>query len=146
MNEPTNQQGIPAAEDRSIVAILLEIKDELKAFLDTRIMMFRSELKENLSTVRQVIPFAAFAGGLLLLAGLFFALALVGLVAVAFLGNPYAWFYSFLIVGVAFVLAGSILAFLARQAYREGALVPRKTFEVIKGDKVWIDQERRRRA
>lgn len=139
MNESGNNQ-------RNMVSILYEIKNELKAFFDTRIEMFGTEIKENISHFKRALPAAIIAGLLLVLAGLFFGLSLVGLVSVAFLGNPYAWFLAFLIVGFTFSLAGSIVGFIAWKALRRKSLIPRTTFEVLRNDKFWLKQEMRKQA
>jgi len=139
MNEAVNNQ-------RNIVSILYEIKNELKDFFDTRIEMLGTEIRENISHFKGALPVAVIAALFFALAGLFFGLCLVGLVSVAFLGNPYAWFYSFLIVGFVFIMAGSILGYSAAKALKGRSLVPRRTFEVLKNDKVWLQPELRKQA
>jgi uncharacterized membrane protein len=62
-------------------------------------------------------------------------------VAVAFWGSPYAWFLGFLIVGVVWALIGGIAAFIAVREFRSQGLAPKKTIEVLKEDKIWLQSE-----
>ena len=125
----------------TLAGVVSDIKDELKEFFQTRTQMLRTELREKISTWR--------TGALLAVVGLVFlgtaylllTLALVGLIAVAFWGSPYAWFLAFLIVGLFWGLWGGIVAYLAVREFRTQGLAPKKTIEVLKEDKVWIRTE-----
>ena len=88
-----------------------------------------------------VIPLAAL--GLLLLgtAYLLFTLAAVGLVAAFFSQNPYRWFFAFLAVGILWCLFGGIAAYFAKREFELKRLMPRRTIEVLKDDKIWIQAE-----
>jgi sugar phosphate permease len=66
---------------------------------------------------------------------------LVSVIAVAFWNNPYHWFFAFLILGIVWLVAGAILAFLVRNHLRTRGLVPKKTIEVLKRDKRWLQNE-----
>ena len=88
---------------------------------------------------------AAILGGaalfVLATAWLLLNLALVGLVAVAFWGSAYAWFFGFLIVGLFWAIVGGMLGLAAQRPLR--GLAPRKTIQVLKEDKIWLQQEAR---
>jgi hypothetical protein len=78
------------------------------------------------------------ATALLLLTG-----AVVVLVASAFAGSAYAWFYAFVIVGVVWMAFAGTAAFFAYNEFRGKAKFPKHTVEVLKADKVWIESEAR---
>ena len=127
--------------ERSVADVLLDIKDELKDFIETRYELFRSELQEGVSTVKSAVPLAAAAAVFLATAFFLLTLALVSAVAVAFWNSPYHWFFAFLIVGVVWTIIAGILAFLARNDFRNRGLIPKKTIEVLKRDKRWLENE-----
>jgi len=103
--------------------------------------MLRSDLQEAAKTVRRVVPAMMAAAVLLVTAYILLTLALVAVVAVAFWNNPYHWFFAFLIVGVVWMLAGALAAFLGFRALKMHGLVPKKTIEVLRADKVWLQYE-----
>jgi uncharacterized membrane protein YqjE len=128
---------------RSLGAILSEIADEFKEFLNTRIQMIKSELHETMSALSVALPLVLLA---LLLGGVGFLLltaAVVTIIASAFAGSPYAWFYSFIIVGVLWTGFAGVAAFFAYNEFRAKAKFPKHTVEVLKADKVWIESEAR---
>jgi len=62
----------------------------------------------------------------------------------AFWGNSYTWFLSFLIVGGCWLILGATFAIVAVKQFQ--GLTPNKTIEVLKEDKVWLQQEARNQA
>jgi uncharacterized membrane protein YqjE len=126
---------------RSLAATLAEMKIELLDFLDTRIELLKTELQEKTKILKSAAALGAL--GLLLLgtAYLLFTLALVSLVVVAFQGNPYRWFFAFLIVGFAWAVFGGIAVYFAKRELEMKTLLPQRTIEVLKGDKIWIQTE-----
>ncbi len=128
---------------RSLGAILSEIADEFKEFLNTRIQMIKSELHETMSALTVALPLVLLA---LLLGGVGFLLltaAVVAIIASAFAASPYAWFYSFIIVGVLWTAFAGVASFFAYNEFRAKAKFPKHTVEVLKADKVWIESEAR---
>jgi uncharacterized membrane protein YqjE len=128
---------------RSLGAILADIVEELQEFVNTRIQMVKSELHETIMAVSVALPLGLLA---LILASTGFLLltaAVVVLVASAFAGSPYAWFYAFVIVGVVWIAFAGMAAFLASNEFRAKAKFPKHTVEVLKADKVWIESEAR---
>src|ERR1700733_15549084 len=93
---------------RSLTATLAELKSELLDFVDTRIELLKSELREKMKVVKAAAPLGAVGLLLLVTAYLLFTMALVALVVVAFQGNPYRWFFAFSIVGFAWAVFGGI--------------------------------------
>jgi len=126
---------------RSLADIIAEIKDELKEFAQTRIEMFKAELQEKTKTLKIAAPVAAL-GALLLGTGyLLFTLALVGLAVAFFPDNRYRWFFAFAIVAALWTFVGGIAAYFAKREFELKGLMPKKTIEVLKGDKIWIQME-----
>ncbi len=126
---------------RSVGDVIAEIKEEIKDFAETRVQMFVQEMRE---TLRKSKRGSIYGGAALILLGtayLLLNLALVGLVAVAFWGSPYAWFLAFLIVGVFWLIIGGLLTLAAIRQFRN--LAPRRTIAVLKQDKIWLQQEAR---
>jgi len=127
--------------ERSVGDVLLEMKAELKDFVETRYELFRSELQEGLASAKSAAPLAAVSAVFLVTAYFLLTLALVSAVAVAFWSNPYHWFFGFLIVGVVWMVIAAILAFLVRNQLRTRGLFPKKTIEVLRRDTRWLKNE-----
>ena len=130
-----------ANNGRSLGAILTEMKEELKEFAQTRIEMFKTELREKIKSLKVAAPLAAVGALLLGTAYLLFTMAVVGLVVAFFRDNPYRWFFAFAVVATLWMLLGGIAGYLAKREFELKGLVPRKTIEVLKGDKLWIQAE-----
>lgn len=131
--------------ERSLRVVAAEALHELKDFFDTRLEMARAEFQETLRSVRVGIPFVlcalAFGGtGFLML-----TVAAVAIVTVAFAGSPYQWFFAFVIVGVLWLALGLLFAFFAYNEFRGQGRFPKRTLEVLKADKVWLQNEARSR-
>src|SRR5690349_23135291 len=73
---------------RSFAGVVNEVKDELKEFLQTRIIMLKAELGEKMRTLKTALPMLITAAIFLGTAFLMLTLCLVGLVSVAFYGDP----------------------------------------------------------
>ncbi|MGA7770702.1 MAG: phage holin family protein [Candidatus Sulfotelmatobacter sp.] len=119
--------------ERTLGDLLAEIKDEAFEFLQTRAQMLVSEVHENFVSSRKAVIYGVLAFTLLGTGYLLLTLALVGLVALAFWGSPYAWFFSFLIVGLLWSILGTMFAVAARADFK--GLAPRRTIKVLKEDK-----------
>lgn len=126
---------------RNIASLLAEIKDEIRDFLQTRIAIFKTELREKSQNLKTAAILAV--SGLLLLttAYMLLTLALVGLVAAAFPTSAYRWFFAFLAVGIFWSILGGIAAYFAKRELELKGLLPKRTLEVLKGDKVWVQTE-----
>ncbi|HSY65949.1 MAG TPA: phage holin family protein [Terriglobales bacterium] len=126
---------------RSIGATLAEMKIELLDFLDTRIELLKTELREKGKILKAAAPLGGLGALLLGTAYLLFTLAVVSLVVVAFQDNPYRWFFAFLIVGFAWAVFGGIAVYFAKRKLETETFLPQRTIEVLKGDKIWIEAE-----
>jgi len=136
-----NENRYPENHTKNLAAIIAELKDEIKDFVQTRVELFKSEVRETLDAWKTAVPLAAAAAVLLATAYLLLTIAVVAVVAVAFWSNPYHWFFAFLIVGVVWSLGGGILGWMALREFQSKGLFPKKTIEVLKADKIWIQSE-----
>ena len=76
---------------RALGEILLEIKDELLEFVETRLRLLHSEFEETLQSARSSLPLLLATVILLGTAYLLLVAALVGLVSFAFINSPSRW-------------------------------------------------------
>ena len=127
---------------RSLAAIAAEMKQELKEFVETRIAMLKSELREKIAHWKIAAPLAGIGVVFLGTAYLLITLALVALAA-AFIDSPYRWFFALIGVGVLWALLGGVAVYIAKREFELNRLMPEKTLEVLKGDKVWLQKEAR---
>jgi len=127
---------------RDLRSIAAELKRELKEFVDTRIAMFKNEFREKVSHWKIAAPLAGLGVVLIATAYLLITLSLVALVAV-FIPNEYRWFIASLAVGILWGLLGAISVYVAKREFDTRGLMPQKTIEILKGDKVWFQQEAR---
>ncbi|HZR66468.1 MAG TPA: phage holin family protein [Terriglobales bacterium] len=126
---------------RSLGEIVSEIRIELMELLNTRLKMLKSELQETKAGLRVVLPLAAVTLIFFFTAFLLLSAAVVALVASAFAGNPYAWFFGLIIVAVLWAIFGGIAGFFAYNELRAKTTFPRRTFEVLIADKNWLESE-----
>lgn len=128
---------------RSLAGVVNEVKDELKDFLQTRIVMLKAELGEKMRHIKTSLPMLATAVVFLGTAFLLFTLCLVGLISVAFYGDPLRWFFSFIIVAVLYSIIGGMTAVFGLKELRAQGILPRKTIKVLKEDQIWLQNEAR---
>ena len=126
---------------RSVSEVIAELKEEIKDFVQTRVKLFTNEMRQKIRDSKSAAILAAIGVILLGTAYLLLNLALVGLLAVAFWGSPYAWFWAFLIVGLSWLILGGLIALLAARKFQ--GLAPQKTIDVLREDKLWLEQEAR---
>jgi uncharacterized membrane protein YqjE len=139
---PMNANPAPV-NNRGLTEILAEIKDEFKEFTQTRIELLRAELEEKSRVIKAALPLAAMGALFLTVGFLLFSFALVGLVVVAFEGNPYRWFFAFLIISFLWSIFGGIAAIVAKSQLSSKGVVPRKTIQVLNNDRAWLQREAR---
>jgi len=129
--------------NRSISATIAEAKDELKEFLETRMAMLQSEMKEKIATFKASAPMLVIGG---LLAGTGFLVltaALIALIWVIFAGSPYSVFLACLIVGVVYAVFGTVALLFGYQNISKHGLMPERTIKVLREDKIWLQNEAR---
>jgi uncharacterized membrane protein YqjE len=126
---------------RSLGEVISEIKKEIKEFVQTRVSMFVAEMREKVSNSKTGAIYAGVALALGWVGFIMLTVALAALVAVAFWGSPYAWFFGFLIIGVLWTMLAAMLAIAAVRQFRD--LAPKRTIRVLKEDKIWLQHEAR---
>jgi uncharacterized membrane protein YqjE len=134
-----HESHYPDAKGRSLTEVILEIRGEVSEFVQTRSQLLAAELRERLANSGKAAVYGAIAIVLLGTGFLLLTLALVGLVAVAFWGSPYAWFFAFLIVAVVWLSLGAMMALGARRSF--SGITPKKTLEILRKDKIWLQSE-----
>ena len=131
---------------RRVADILAEMRAEFAEFVQTRIAMLRTELREKWNTAKVAIPLAAVAALLLGTTFLLFTGALVGLVLAAFPQSIYRWFFACIIVGFFWGILGVAAAYFAKREFKVNSMVPKRTLQVLKADKLWLQREGRNRV
>ncbi|MEY2413273.1 MAG: hypothetical protein QOD84_1879 [Acidobacteriaceae bacterium] len=130
-----------AGEDKNLASLVTEIRDEVKDFAETRVAMLKAELQEKAAAAKVWGPLA---GGALLLLGtayILVTLAIVSLIAALLPDNPFRWAIGFAVIAVLWGLIGGLFAYLAKKKLTAIGMFPKKTVEVLKADKVWLQQE-----
>jgi uncharacterized membrane protein YqjE len=126
---------------RPFSAILSELKEETKEFVQTRIEMLKSELREKASRLKIAAPLAAFGLLLLATAYLLITLGIVAVVAVAFSNSEYQWVFAFLGVGMLWAVLGTVAAYFAKRELELKSMAPTRTIELLRQDKIWLQRE-----
>jgi len=130
-----------AGSQHSLFETVSEMKRELKNSLRTQTELFMAELRENSANLK-AFGVLVIAGALTLgTAYLLLTMALVSLVMTAFVGNPYRWCFAFLLIGVVWIFIGGGLMCGARPMIRQKRLIPMKTIETLRDDKLWLQHE-----
>jgi uncharacterized membrane protein YqjE len=133
----TNENG------RTLAGVISELKGELKEFVQTRIAMLQSELKDKVDSWKVALPMIAVALVLGITAWLVLTAALIAVIAVAFYPSPFAYFFALLIVGVAYALIGALCAAFGWHELKQQGIVPHRTIRVLKEDRAWLQTEAR---
>jgi len=126
----------PTEETHSFASSATDLKDDAVKFVQTRVQLLLAELREKLGKSKKGAAFAGFALVFGSVGFLLLTLAAVGLVAVAFWGSPFAFFWGFLIIGIFYVLLAGMAAIAAY--YSLHSLLPNKTIKVLQDDKTWL--------
>jgi len=131
---------------RNIRAVVNEVKADVSEFLQTRYELFLAELKQKISALKIAAPLLAAAILFGLTAFLMFTLALVALIAIAFAGNPFAYVLAFAIVMVLYLLIGGACAWFGVREWSAQGVMPKKTLQILKDYKIWLQAEARSRV
>ncbi len=123
---------------KTLTGVINEAKDELKEFLDTRLQMLMTEMKQKLSVWRLVLPGLVVAAVIAFVGFILLSVALVAAIATAI-----GWGWSFLVVGVFYCIVAGSIFFLAYGEIKSEGMAPERTVRVLKQDKVWLQNEAR---
>jgi uncharacterized membrane protein YqjE len=127
---------------RSLASIVAEMKEEIRDFAETRVYMLKTELREKAAQWKIAGPLAGIGIVLVGTAYLLFTAAAVSLVAVL-IGDAFRWVLALIAVGVLWAIVGAMSLYAAKRRIQANRLVPEKTIEVLKADKVWLQKEAR---
>jgi uncharacterized membrane protein YqjE len=125
---------------RNLGTILAEIKDELQTIIETRINLLRTELRYKAAHWKFAFPSAGLALLFAVVAYLLINISIVALIAV-FIPGPFRWFFAFLALGILWLVLGGIAAYVGIREMELKRVLPRRTIETLKGDKVWLQKE-----
>jgi uncharacterized membrane protein YqjE len=128
-------------EGRSLSAIVNDLKAEVRAFLNTRLDMLKTEMNEKIGAWKSALPLIIVGAVFALTAWLVLTAALVCIIAAAFGPGIMSWFYSTIIVGILYLLVGGGAAFFAMSEIKRNSLKPERTLRVLKQDQVWLQNE-----
>ncbi len=137
---------MPNENGRSLAGVVSELKDELKEFANTRIEMFKSEMNDKVSSLKIAAILIAAGAFLGITAWFVLTAALISIIATAFVPSVYAYFFGLVIVGVAYLLVGAIMATFALREIRQRGLKPERTIRVLKQDQIWLQSEARQQV
>jgi uncharacterized membrane protein YqjE len=127
-----------ASRPRPLADVLLEIKEELVSFVETRLYLCQTEFKETVDSMKGWLPLAITAAVLLGTAYLLLTAMIVSLVSSLFVNNQFRWPIAFSVVGGVEALAGIIAVVKIRNAFRKRGSFPKKTLEILKADGRWL--------
>ena len=142
MNEaPSSRPGVGNHQRTSVPNLMREIIEELKEFFSTRLQVAKSELQQTLTYIKAALPLTLIALVFVFTAFLLFTSAAVALVALVFTGNPWSWVIALASVGAAWTLVGIASGYLAYNRLRTRIGFPKRTLEVLKADRAWLQSE-----
>ena len=146
MNTQANHLNNGVTGGRTVGSILSETKEELKEFLETRIAMLKTELGEKMAMLKSAAPLAVVGILFLVTAYALFTLGLVGLIVALLPENPYRWCIAFFAIAVLWGIVGGTTGYMAMREFQVKELMPKRTMQVLKEDKMWLQSEMRGRV
>jgi hypothetical protein len=124
-------------DDRSLGELFTELSADTSTLVKKEIELARHELTRSAMTVARdsatvaVGGLIAYAGGIVLLMGIAWLLADLGLPI---------WI-SFLIVGAIVIAIGGFLAYRAIESMKKASVLPVRTVETVKQDVDWMKEQ-----
>lgn len=140
----SNSEAVNATQNDTPSSVVSKLISEMKQFIETRIDLFETEIRQKLPLLRGALLLGVTGGVFLVMAYLFFAIAVVLLIGSAFPQNAYRWFFGFVTVGILTVGFGAIGAFLSKSELGLRSILPKRTLSVLKDDRDWVATEIRR--
>ena len=126
---------------RSLAQVVADIKEEFQDFVQTRIKLFKTETQQKLQLLKVAAVLAGLAIVMLATAYILLTVGLVAVIAALLANNPYHWVFGFFGVAILWGLIGGIAAYFAKREFALKGIVPRRTFEVLRNDKIWMQHE-----
>jgi uncharacterized membrane protein YqjE len=129
------------AKGRTLAEVVADMNEEIKEFAQTRIRLFKAERQQKLALLKGAALLTAVAIVFLASAYLLFTVGLLALIAALLADNPYRWVFGFFGVALLWAVVGGIAAYFAKREFALKGIMPTRTLEVLKGDKLWIQHE-----
>lgn len=129
------------ANGRTLAEVVADMKEEIQEFAQTRIRLFKAEFQQKLALLKGAVLLTAVAVVFLASAYLLLTVGLVALIAALLADNPYRWVFGFFGVALLWAVVGGIAAYFAKREFTVKGIMPTRTLEVLKGDKIWIQHE-----
>jgi uncharacterized membrane protein YqjE len=126
---------------RSLNAVITDLKNEGRSFINTRLAMLKAEMNEKMSHIKSALPMLAIGLVFALTAWAVLTGCLICVIAAAFGPGILSWVWATLIVGVAYLLIGGAAGFFAFSEIKRASLTPERTLRVLKQDQEWIQRE-----
>jgi hypothetical protein len=123
-------------EERSLGDLFSQLTHDLSTLLRQEVMLAKTELNQKASAMGKDVGLLA-AGGALAYAG--FLVILAGVVLA--LGLVLPWWASALIVGVVVAAIGYFLIRKGQTALKQADLTPKQTIETLKEDQQWVKEQ-----
>ncbi len=130
--------GTTINNGRTLAGVINDLKQELKEFIDTRVQMLTSEMKQKTAMLKMVVPMLIIAAALGWVGFLLLTIALVAAIA-----NLIGWGWSFLAIGVLYLLVAGATGFMAWREFQAEGVAPTRTIKVLKQDQIWLQNEAR---
>jgi len=128
---------------RSLSETVRDARDEVAQFVNIRVAMLLSELKEKRDLLKNSLPFLIAGGLLVFTTWLLFTGAMVSIIAVALAPLRIATFLGFIITASVYAVVGFSLLWIGRGRLKSNNLLPERTLKVLKEDKIWLENEAR---
>jgi Flp pilus assembly protein TadB len=123
-------------QERSLGDLFSQLTHDLSTLMRQEVMLAKTELRQKASKAGKDVGFLA-AGGAIAYAG--FLVILAGIVLA--LGLVLPWWASALIVGVVVAAIGYILIRKGQTALKQADLTPKQTIETLKEDQQWAKEQ-----
>lgn len=140
-----NQRNEQPAEMENLPALLTRLSDDVVQLFDTKMSLLKVEVQEDVQAFLSAGIVIAM-GALVALIG--FALASVALalgiatqLGSTTLTTTGRYGLSFAIVGVVYLLVGTIIALVMKGRLAKQSLVPNRTVDEFRKDKEWLTKE-----
>jgi Zn-dependent protease with chaperone function len=126
-----------------LASALLEIRDDLKMFAQTRAQLLRAEIGEKMRIWKSAMVFLALAA-LFLVTGWFTSVfALIALLNSWIVSGRYGWFLGGLIVSAVLLVSGALCGLAGYKGIKASGVKPTRTLRVLKQDQEWIQRRTR---
>jgi Putative Actinobacterial Holin-X, holin superfamily III len=129
---------VPA--ERSLASALLEIRDDLKMFAQTRAQLLRAEISEKMRTWKSSMVFLTLAAIFLLTGWFTSVFAVIALLNSWIVSGRYGWFLGGLIVSAILLVSGALCGRAGYRAIKASGVKPTRTLRVLKQDQEWIQR------